>query len=153
MMSQRFPMRLGRRSRPLLRLFGVRGVENAYVDVGTESLTARFGWAHVDVPLSNLAGWRTATFKDLPFFHHRPEGVRDGAAFSADAYACNTPSRRCTAAGPVLGSRCASRNAALAAASRMSASALPASVSAATALYRPNQYATVAFAIRISSDK
>ena len=57
-MSQRFPMRLGRRSRPLLRLFGVRGVENAYVDVGTESLTARFGWAHVDVPLSNLAGWR-----------------------------------------------------------------------------------------------
>ena len=58
MMSQRFPMRLGRRSRPLLRLFGVRGVENAYVDVGTESLTARFGWAHVDVPLSNLAGWR-----------------------------------------------------------------------------------------------
>jgi hypothetical protein len=58
MMSQRFPMRLGRRSRPLLRLFGVKGVENAYVVVDDESLEARFGWADVRVPLSNIAGWR-----------------------------------------------------------------------------------------------
>ncbi len=58
MMSQRFPMRLGRRSRPLLRLFGVRGVENAYVDVDGDSLTARFGWSQVQVPLSNIGGWR-----------------------------------------------------------------------------------------------
>jgi len=58
MMSQRFPMRLGRRSRPLLRLFGVTGVENAYVDVDEESLVARFGWMEVRVPLSNIAGWR-----------------------------------------------------------------------------------------------
>ncbi len=51
-------MRLGRRSRPLLRLFGVRGVEDAFVDVDDDSLTARFGWGHVAVPLSNIAGWR-----------------------------------------------------------------------------------------------
>jgi hypothetical protein len=57
-MSQHFPMRLGHRSRPFLRLFGVRGVENAYVDVDDDSLTARFGWAHVETPLSNIAGWR-----------------------------------------------------------------------------------------------
>ena len=54
-MSQHFPMRLGRRSRPLLRLFGVRGVENAYVDVDAETLTARFGAALVRVPLANIA--------------------------------------------------------------------------------------------------
>jgi hypothetical protein len=58
MMSHRFPMRLGRRSRSLLRLFGVRGVENAFVDVDDVALTARFGWAHVEVPLANIAGWR-----------------------------------------------------------------------------------------------
>ncbi len=58
MMSRRFPIRLGRRSGPLLRLFGVRGVENAFVDVDGESLTARFGRAKIQVPLSNIAGWR-----------------------------------------------------------------------------------------------
>jgi len=51
-------MRLGRRSRSLLRLFGVRGVENAFVDVDDVALTARFGWAHVEVSLANIAGWR-----------------------------------------------------------------------------------------------
>ena len=58
MTSLQFPMRLGRRSRPLLRLFGVRGVENAYVDLDDTTLEARFGWSHVTVPLSNIAGWR-----------------------------------------------------------------------------------------------
>jgi len=58
MSSQRFPMRLGRRSRPLLRLFGVRGVDDAFVEVDEASLEARFGWSHVRVPLSNIAGWR-----------------------------------------------------------------------------------------------
>lgn len=46
-------------------------------------LEPRMGWDGIDQIKANLAGWRTATFKDLPFFHHRPEGVRDGAAFSA----------------------------------------------------------------------
>ncbi len=55
MPTQRFPMRLGRRSRPLLRLFGVRGVENAYAELGDDTLDARFGAAHVQVPLSNIS--------------------------------------------------------------------------------------------------
>ncbi len=46
-------------------------------------LEPRMGWDGIDQIKANVAGWRTATFKDLPFFHHRPEGVRDGAAFSA----------------------------------------------------------------------
>lgn len=46
-------------------------------------LEPRMGWDGIDQIKANLAGWRTATFKDLPFFHHRPEGVRDGAAFRA----------------------------------------------------------------------
>jgi hypothetical protein len=58
MPTQRFPMRLGRRSRPLLRLFGVRGVDNAYAEVDDEAMAARFGGAHVRVPLSNISGWR-----------------------------------------------------------------------------------------------
>jgi hypothetical protein len=51
-------MRLGRRSRPLLRLFGVRGVENAWAQVDDDSVEARFGAAHVGVPLANISGWR-----------------------------------------------------------------------------------------------
>jgi hypothetical protein len=55
---QRFPIRLGRRSRLLLRVFGVRGVENAYVDLDSETFDARFGWSHVRVPLANIVSWR-----------------------------------------------------------------------------------------------
>lgn len=51
-------MRLGRRSRPLLRLFGVRGVENAYAEVDDDAIHARFGSADVRVPLANISGWR-----------------------------------------------------------------------------------------------
>ena len=53
----RFPIELGRRSRPLLRvLFGVRP-DRAYVDLG-EDLDARFGFGHLRTPLSNVASWR-----------------------------------------------------------------------------------------------
>jgi hypothetical protein len=56
MSSQRFAIRLGRRSRPLLRLFGVRpGI--AYVDLDGE-FDARFGFYRVHTPLSNIASWR-----------------------------------------------------------------------------------------------
>lgn len=54
----RFPIRLGRRSRPLLRVFGVRGVENAFVELDGDDLDARFGWSHVRVPLDDIASWR-----------------------------------------------------------------------------------------------
>jgi hypothetical protein len=53
---QRFPIELGRRSRLLLRLLGVRQ-ERAYVDLG-EDLDARFGFGHLQTPLSNVVSWR-----------------------------------------------------------------------------------------------
>lgn len=48
----RFPIRLGRKSRPLLLLFGVRE-GNAYVDINGE-LEANFGFFHVRTPVSNI---------------------------------------------------------------------------------------------------
>ena len=56
MPAPRFPIRVGRRSRPLLLLFGVRG-GNAYVDLDGE-LDARFGFFSVRTPVSNIASWR-----------------------------------------------------------------------------------------------
>jgi hypothetical protein len=56
MAPRRFPIRVGRRSRPLLRLFGVRD-GNAYVDMNAE-LDARFGSYRVKTPISNIASWR-----------------------------------------------------------------------------------------------
>jgi hypothetical protein len=56
MSTQRFPFRIGRRSRPLLRLFGVRG-DDAYVDIDGE-LDARFGRFELRTPISNIASWR-----------------------------------------------------------------------------------------------
>lgn len=56
MPARRFPIRVGRRSRPLLRLFGVKG-DNAWVDVDGE-LDARFGWFRARTPLTNIASWR-----------------------------------------------------------------------------------------------
>jgi len=53
---RRFPIFVGRKSRPLLRLFGVKG-DNAYVDLGDE-LDARFGWARLRTPVGNIASWR-----------------------------------------------------------------------------------------------
>ena len=56
MVAQRFPIRVGPRSRPLLRLFGVKG-DNAYVDLDGQ-LDARFGRFEVHTPVANLASWR-----------------------------------------------------------------------------------------------
>lgn len=57
----RLPIRVGRRSRPLLRvLFGVRP-ENAWIELGGEpgdDLSVRFGWYGFRTPLANLASWR-----------------------------------------------------------------------------------------------
>jgi hypothetical protein len=55
--GQRFPIRLGPRSRPLLRLlFGVRP-ENAWLDLGDE-IEARFGRFGVRTPVANVVAWR-----------------------------------------------------------------------------------------------
>jgi hypothetical protein len=58
MTATRYPFRLGARSRPLLRLFGVRGVENAFVDLDPAAFTARFGRFEVSTPVANLASWQ-----------------------------------------------------------------------------------------------
>lgn len=52
----RFPIRVGRRSWPVLMLFGVRP-DNAWIDVDQE-LDVRFGWYRFRTPISNLASWR-----------------------------------------------------------------------------------------------
>jgi hypothetical protein len=56
MSAERFPIRVGRRSRPLLLLFGVRP-GNAYVDLDGE-LDARFGFFRIRTPLTNVVSWR-----------------------------------------------------------------------------------------------
>jgi glycosyltransferase involved in cell wall biosynthesis len=42
-------------------------------------LEKRMGWDGVDEFRANARGWKTRTFKDLPFHHHRREGERDGS--------------------------------------------------------------------------
>lgn len=58
MAPRRFPIRLGSRSRPLLRFFGVRGQDDAWADLGDDGLEARFGGFRAATPLSNIASWR-----------------------------------------------------------------------------------------------
>lgn len=52
---RRFLIRVERRYRWILRIFGVRP-ENAYVDLG-DSFEAHFGWSHVSTPVSNITRW------------------------------------------------------------------------------------------------
>jgi biofilm PGA synthesis N-glycosyltransferase PgaC len=50
-------------------------------------LDERVGWDGIDVIKANMRGWRTGTLLDLPFRHHRKEGLREGsrsAAWAAD---------------------------------------------------------------------
>ena len=56
-MTQRFAMHLGRRSRLVLLLFGVRR-SNAYVDLADDELDAHFGFFRFRTPTSNVASWR-----------------------------------------------------------------------------------------------
>jgi len=55
---RRFPYRLGPRSWPVLRLFGVAGPADAWVDLDDTTLFARFGWSHASTPLANITSWR-----------------------------------------------------------------------------------------------
>jgi glycosyltransferase involved in cell wall biosynthesis len=43
-------------------------------------LEQRMGWDGVDEFRANARGWTTKVFDDLPFRHHRREGLRDGSA-------------------------------------------------------------------------
>jgi hypothetical protein len=57
MTTRRFPIFVGRRSRFVLWLFGVRA-GNAYVDLGDDELDAHFGFFRLRTPTGNLASWR-----------------------------------------------------------------------------------------------
>ena len=46
-------------------------------------LEPRLGFEAVDELKAALAGWSTRTILDVPFFHHRREGERDGARWRA----------------------------------------------------------------------
>lgn len=54
--TQRFPIKVGSKSRPLLLLFGVRP-GNAYVDLNTD-LDAHFGFYRMRTPVANIYRWR-----------------------------------------------------------------------------------------------
>lgn len=60
----------------------VRGATRAwrwecFLEVGP--LEQRLGWDVVDALKANVRGWRTTSFADLHFYHHRPLGARDGS--------------------------------------------------------------------------
>jgi hypothetical protein len=58
MPTRRFAYHLGRRSKPVLRLFGVKGPDDAWVDLDDDSLGARFGWSSATTPIANIRSWR-----------------------------------------------------------------------------------------------
>jgi glycosyltransferase involved in cell wall biosynthesis len=52
-------------------------------------LEERLGWDGIDEIKAALRGWRTRTFLDLPFFHHRREGEREDNAWRMVGDACH----------------------------------------------------------------
>lgn len=48
-------------------------------------LEQRMGWDGVDEFRANVRGWRTGTFRQFFFYHHRREGERDGSRWRARA--------------------------------------------------------------------
>jgi hypothetical protein len=70
MAPTRFPIRVGRRSWPVLMFFGVRP-DNAWVDLDGD-LDVRFGWYRFRTPVANLASWRI----EGPFLWITAIGVR-----------------------------------------------------------------------------
>jgi hypothetical protein len=71
--TQRFSIRIGPRSRPLLLIFGVRA-GNSYVDLTADSLDARFGFFNLRVAITNIGGWRI----EGPWLWITAIGVRRG---------------------------------------------------------------------------
>jgi hypothetical protein len=71
--TRRFRIRIGPRSRPILLLFGVRE-RNAYVDLTSGEIDARFGFYRLRTPLDNIAQWRI----EGPWLWITAIGVRRG---------------------------------------------------------------------------
>lgn len=60
----------------------VRGATRAYRReclLAVLPLEEHIGWDGIDEIKAHLAGWRTATLTEIPFYHHRKVGERDGA--------------------------------------------------------------------------
>ena len=58
MVAKRFPIRIGARSRGLVRIFFGATTDTAWAEVDADGLRARFGRFHFDTPLDNIASWR-----------------------------------------------------------------------------------------------
>ena len=77
-----FELADGRWQEVLVTRSHVRGATRAYrrecfKDVSP--LEERLGWDGIDEVKANLAGWSTRSIRQLPFFHHRAMGERDGS--------------------------------------------------------------------------
>jgi hypothetical protein len=70
--TARWPIRLGRKSKPVLLLFGARE-SNSYVDLD-EQLEAHFGLYRISTPVANIARWRI----EGPWSWFTAIGVRRG---------------------------------------------------------------------------
>ena len=60
-MTSRFPIRVGRRSAPFLRLFFGVKADDAWIDLGEgpdAQLEVRFGWSRFRTPLANVERWQ-----------------------------------------------------------------------------------------------
>jgi hypothetical protein len=68
---QRFPIRVGPRSRPVILLWGARP-ETAYAEVDDDEFRARFGPFRLRTSLANITSWRI----EGPFTWLRAIGVR-----------------------------------------------------------------------------
>jgi hypothetical protein len=68
----RFPIELGRKSRPLLLLWGVRE-RNAFIDIDGE-LDAHFGFFRLSTPITNVKHWQI----EGPWLWIKALGVRRG---------------------------------------------------------------------------
>jgi hypothetical protein len=75
----RFPIRLDRRFRWYLAIFGARE-STAFVDVGAERLDARFGWAKLSTTISNIERWSI----EGPWSSLTALGVRRGNSSGGD---------------------------------------------------------------------
>ena len=73
MTSHAFSIRLGRKSRPLLLLFGARP-GNSYVAIDDREVDARFGFFRLRTALGNVASWRI----EGPWLWITAIGVRRG---------------------------------------------------------------------------
>ena len=70
--KRRFPIELGRKSRPLLLFWGVRP-GNAYIDIDGD-LDARFGFFRLSTPTDNISSWQI----EGPWLWIKALGVRRG---------------------------------------------------------------------------